>query len=239
MLNCRTYLLLLLLPLVQSCMQQRVNFVFNEHVNSEEFFNVVPAEIKRFYPDSDIAAIDSIKIYVANFKETYIEDNYLLEWSELHDSSTIPRARYLNMVGNATRLYLCTISTSPKDIQAAVFFSAKYDAEGQCLGFGPSYLGKINPAQGTIAFTTELAVRESGESFQLEVTRKQNRKAGVIFTSHDFRDILLHARKPVRVDKIVLLDPNKIGGFKPVVFSIDNVLKDKNALLFRYLKTIH
>ena len=191
-----------------------------------------------FYPDTDIAAIDSIKIYTATFKETYVEDNYLLEWSELHDSSTIPRARYLNMIGNSTRLYLCVVSTRPDDVQAAVFFSAKYDSDGQCLGFGPSYLGKINPAQGTIAFTTELAVTEEDDVFKLFALKKQTRKAGVIFTSDHFKSSLTNTRMPVRVDKIVLLDPNKIGGFKPVVFSIEDVLKDKNALLFRYLKTI-
>ena len=41
------------------------------------------------------------------------------------------------------------------------------------------------------------------------------------------------------IEKIVKLDANKVGGYKPLVFNINKILKDQNALQFHYVDTIH
>jgi hypothetical protein len=41
------------------------------------------------------------------------------------------------------------------------------------------------------------------------------------------------------IEKIVRLDANKIGGNKPLVFDINSIFKDSNALQFHYFKTIN
>jgi hypothetical protein len=41
------------------------------------------------------------------------------------------------------------------------------------------------------------------------------------------------------IEKIVNLDGNKVGGYKPLVFNINKILKDPNALQFHYVNTIH
>lgn len=222
--------------LLSACMQQRVSFVFNEDID-KAFFAPVVSELQKLKPETRIDGLGSISVYQAAYKETYIEDNHLLEWSELHDNSTIPRASYYKMRGSATRLYLFKLNTQPQDVKGVVFLSAKFDSENECLGFGPAYIGLLNPEQEVATFTSDFILKETAEALKMVVLKRQVRREGVMFYSKDFGRKETNT-SPISVEKVIQLDPNKLGGFKPVVFDVKEILRDKNAMLFHFIKTI-
>ena len=41
------------------------------------------------------------------------------------------------------------------------------------------------------------------------------------------------------ITKIVKLDPNKVGGYKPLVFDVAKIFNDANALSFHFVNTIN
>jgi len=221
--------------LLCSCAEQRFAFDQNKNVDTI-LFKDIPAIAQKIYPDHTITAIDSVCLYRATFKETYVENNDLLEWSELNDSSAIPRVKYYSVKGYYQHLYLAIMHTIPDNINAAVFFSAKYNSDGECVGFGPAYAGIVNPAKGIISFPKQLSIAKAANDFVLTLNKKQDNERELLFISADFKTLV---QKPaISLEKIILLGPNKIGGYKPVVFSIPEVLHDKNALKFRYIKTL-
>lgn len=232
-------LLWLLVPLFCSCMERRVAFSLSRDIDTTHFFNDLVKEARLLYPHSRIESIDSIKLYTAVYRESYIESNQLLEWTELHDSSRIPRVDYYKVFGHSTRLFMGSLHTYPDDIKGIVFFSARFNYENQCLGFGPAYFGILDTAMGTAAFTTVLDMKRKDGIFKLKTAAVQNRKSGILFVADEFHHGgMINHRKPVKVEKIVLLDPNKIGGNKPVVFNVKQVLQDDKAMQFRYFKTL-
>ncbi|WP_207497149.1 hypothetical protein [Aridibaculum aurantiacum] len=219
-------------------MQKTVPFSFNKDVGKDHFFNQLLPAAQKLYPDQDIQKLESVRMYAAVLKEAYIEKDYVLEWNEMNDSSRKEKVTYHKVDGYATRLYLGLVTTSPSNINAAVFFTAKFNPDRECLGFGPAYFGVVNPSLQSIRFTTDLAVKQPAGNFQLVVQGKQTRPGGVLFVSPDFLKPAFGNITSIKVEKIVFLDPNKIGGYKPVVFPVKEVMQDEHALLFRYLTTI-
>ncbi len=68
--------------------------------------------------------------------------------------------------------------------------------------------------------------------------KKNKERQGLLFMPGTFPDTDSILPKVLNIEKIVNLDPNKIGGRKPLVFDINQVFNDKSALQFHYVKTL-
>ena len=62
---------------------------------------------------------------------------------------------------------------------------------------------------------------------------------GLLFMPADFPSRPQTVEDKFNIEKIVRLDPNKVGGYKPLVFDISKIFNDPNALQFHYLTTLH
>ena len=134
MLSCKKILFVAVAAVaLTGCMEQRILFDFNKDVN-QNFFKEIPGlgnapYIK--YPVTKKA--DKAEIYVSTFREKFIENDDLLEYSELNDKSKIHSVDYWTVNGYSQNLYLIkyefTYSTKNKKdklidapVIGAVFF---------------------------------------------------------------------------------------------------------------------
>ncbi|MEO8413396.1 MAG: hypothetical protein ABI472_07035 [Ginsengibacter sp.] len=231
------------------CMEQRIIFDFNHNVN-RNFFKEIPGigdALFIKYPVTKKAT--TAEIYVSSFREKYIENDNLLEFTELNDSSKIDTVAYWGKQGYAQDLYLLryefTYSAKTKKgklidvpVEAAVFFSIKYNSRGT-IGVMPCYFGIVNDEDNLIAFDTELTLKKDNGNFYLKLHPKKKNEYGLLFMPAVFPTHPKTAEDIFAIEKIVELDPNKVGGYKPLVFNINKIFHDPNALKFHYVDTLH
>lgn len=230
------------------CLEQKIPFDFNKNVNTT-FFKEVPGlgdapYIK--YAVTKKAA--TAEIYVSSFREKFIENDDLLEYSELNDVSTIPSVDYWTVNGYSQNLYILkydfTYSTKNKKgelievpVTGAVFFSLKRNGKNKVTGITPSYFGIVDEDANLITFDTELTLAKTNGHFYLKPQKKKKDTKGLLFMPANFPSNPT-IDNTFNIEKIVNLDGNKVGGYKPLVFNIGKILKDPNALQFHYVNTI-
>lgn len=250
MLNCKKTLWISLVAitfLYNSCMEQKVLFSFNENVKPSFFKNIPGIGSVDFLTDTVIDKATSIDIYKSSFTEKYVEKDHLLEPTELNDSTNIPYAEYWDVTGYSQDMYLMKyqFKVRPKKrpgaklrtVDAMLFFSVKFNREEQCIGFGPSYFGVIDYSFGYIAFPTELNTKINKNEFYLKPVKRIQITGGYLFFASGLSSGNVH--KNLNVQKIVKLDINKIGNYKPLVFNIAEIFHDSNALQFHYDTTLN
>jgi len=178
-----------------------------------------------------------LNIYEAGFSQKFIESNGLIEYTELNDSSKLNSIDYINAQGVFSQsMYIVKYKfkwNKGTVINGAVFFAVKYH-NNACIGFGPAYFGITDTSYNTINFTTELIVKQQGNKFWLKPISKISLRGGYVFMPAKDADSRI-----INVTKIVKLDSNKIGGKKPLIFNIEDILHDPDALLFHYKRTIN
>jgi hypothetical protein len=227
-------------------MEQKIMFRFSSDVN-KEFFKAMPGINGNKYLDSTIAkGATEIQVYRSSFKEKYIEKDNLLELTELNDSSKIDDAHYLAARGYSQDLYLLKYQFAYRinengilqdmPVDASIYFSVKHNGVGQTVGITPCYFGIINNKRNLIAFHTDLSVVKENDQFYLKPGKN---KRDLVFMPADFPEHPVALKSTFNIEKIVRIDANKIGGNKPLVFNINSLLKDSNALQFHYFKTIN
>jgi hypothetical protein len=234
---------------LSSCMEQKILFNFKTDV-TRIFFKEVPglgAATFNGHPITQMAKIADV--YVSSFSEKYIEKDHLLEFTELNDSTKIPFVSYMEVDGYSQDLYLLkyefSYSTTNKNgksfeftAPAALFFSVKHNGRGNTIGIIPCYFGIINKEDNLIAFNTELSLKKDKGHLYLAAIKKSKKMNGLLFMPADFPANPKSAEDKLNIDKIVRLDPNKVGDYKPLVFDIRNIFHDPNALQFHYSDTI-
>lgn len=236
---------------MSSCMEQKILFTFKNDAN-RNFFKEVPGLGSETYAGQTITEMaKNTDVYVSSFSEKYVEKDHLLEFTELNDSTKTPFAPYLGVNGYSQDLYLLKYEFSytltnkktgkPLAVptQAAVFFSVKRNGKGNIIGITPCYFGIIDEEDNLIAFDTELSLKKDKDHFYLKQIKKSKKMDGLIFIPADFPSKPKTAEDKFNIEKIVRLDVNKVGGYKPLVFDITNIFHDANALQFHYDNTIN
>jgi hypothetical protein len=250
MLSCKKILFLAITAIsFAGCLEQRILFDFKKDVN-QTFFKEVPGIGDALYINYPVTkkAIKA-EVYVSSFRERFIENDDLLEYSELNDQSKIPAVDYWDVNGYSQNLYLLkfefTYSVKDRegntvDISAvgAVFFSVKRNGQNKVTGITPCYFGTVDEDENLINFDTELTLENKDDNFYLKLHKKKKNVKGLLFMPADFPANPTSQSDKFNIKKIVQLDPNKVGGHKPLVFNINKVLKDPNALQFHYVNTI-
>ena len=238
MLSCKKIFTISLLILFCGCAEQKVLFDAPTNINAEFFKEMPGIGVMDMAGKPVIEKAPWLNIYEAGFSQKFIESNDLIEYTELNDSSKLNSIDYLDAKGVFSQnMYIVKYKfkwDKSTVINGAVFFTVKYH-NNACVGFGPAYFGIIDPSYNTIDFTTELMVKQQGNKFWLKPISKIKLRGGYVFMpASDTID-----SRNINITKIVKLDSNKVGGKKPLVFNIENILHDPNALLFHYKRTIN
>jgi hypothetical protein len=233
-----------------SCMEQKILFSFNKDVNLN-FLKEIPGIGGSTYLNQPVTEkATTIEVYVSSFSEKFIEKDNLLELTELNDSTTIPFITYKAVNGYSQDLYLLkyefTYSIKNKqgksfDIPAegVIFFSIKHNGRGNTIGITPCYFGIINDEDNLIGFDTELTLKKDKKQYYLKVPKKNKSENGLMFIPAAFPENPSGPEEKFNIEKIVRSLPNKVGGYKPLVFDITKIFHDPNALQFHYNGTIH
>lgn len=232
------------------CMEQRILFDFNKDVN-QNFFKEIPGLGNASYIKYPVTKkADKAEIYVSTFREKFIENDDLLEYSELNDKSKTHSVDYWTVNGYSQNLYLIkyefTYSTKNKKdklidapVIGAVFFSVKRNGQNKITGITPCYFGIVDEDENLINFDTELTLEKENGNFYLKFHKKKKNINGLLLMPANFPSNPTTEDDTFNIEKIVKLDANKVGGYKPLVFNINKILKDQNALQFHYVDTIH
>lgn len=235
--------------LFTGCMEQKIIFDFNKDVN-QNFFKEIPGIgdttfIK--FPVTKKAV--TAEVYVSSFRERFVESDNLLEYTELNDDSKIHAADYWSVMGYSQNLYLVkykfSYSVKTKNgkvietpAEGVVFFSVKHNRNGYTTGVTPCYFGIIDEEENLIGFNTPLTLEKSNGEFYLKPHPNKKSRNGLLFMPANFPENPATTDAGFQIEKIVNLDPNKIGGYKPLVFDINKIFNDSNALSFHYIKNI-
>ena len=252
MLSCKKIpvLIFVIVVALSSCMEQKILFNFNNDVN-RNFFKEIPGFGMPLYREPVTKKATNVEVYISSFSEKFIEKDHLLEFTELNDSTKIPFATYLGVNGYSQDLYLLkyeftytgtnksTGKTFEVPAKAAIFFSVKHNGSGNTIGITPCYFGIINEEDDLIAFDTELSLKKDKDHYYLKPLKKSKKMNGLLFMPADFPSNPKTPEDKFNIEKIVRLDPNKVGGYKPLVFDISKIFHDPNALQFHYYTTLH
>lgn len=251
MLSCKKILFFIIAAICfAGCVEQRILFDFKKDVN-QNFFKEIPGLSDVPYINYPVTKkADKIEIYVSSFREKFIENDDLLEYSELNDKSKIPAVDYWTVNGYSQNLYLLkyefTYSAKNKKdklidipVVGAIFFSLKRNGQNKITGITPCYFGIVDEDENLMNFNTELTVEKTGNTFYLKFPKRKRNVNGLLFMPANFPSNPTTQDDTFNIEKIVNLDANKVGGYKPLVFNINKILKDPNALQFHYVNTIH
>lgn len=242
-------ILLLTVVAFAGCMEHRIIFDFTKDVN-QNFFKQVPGIGDTTFTKFPVSKkATTAEVYVSSFRERYIENDNLLEYTELNDATTIPAADYWSVKRYSQDLYLIkyqftytTTTKKGKQIEApaegVVFFSIKHN-KGYTTGITPCYFGIIDRDENLIGFNTQLTLEKNNGKFFLEQHANKKNRNGLLFMPADFSLNPKINEDTLTIKKIVKLDPNKVGGYKPLVFDIPQIFNDVNALSFRYVGNIN
>lgn len=236
---------------LSSCMEQKILFNFENDVN-KKFFREIPGIGSSSYFGQPVEQhAKNIEVYLSTFSEKHIEKDDLLEYTELNDSTKIPFVHYWEVDGYSQDLYLLKYTftytvTNKKtgksfgnETDAVIFFAVKHNGRGNTLGITPCYFGVINEEDSLIAFDTPLLLKKDKDQYYLKLQKRNKKLNGLLFMPADFPSQPEGPEQKFNIKKIVRLDPNKVGGYKPLVFDISKIFHDPNALEFHYVDTIH
>ena len=236
---------------LSSCMEQKIIFNFDNDANGN-FFKEIPGLGASSYVGQTVTQkANKVEVYVSSFSEKFIEKDHLLEFTELNDSTKIPFVTYNNVTGYSQDLYLLkyeftyvqpnkkTGKSFDVPTKAAIFFSVKHNGMGSTIGITPCYFGIIDEEDDLIAFDTELSLKKDKNHYYLKLLKKNKENNGLMFLPADFPSNPATPEEKFNIEKIVRLDANKVGGYKPLVFDISKIFHDENALQFHYYKTLH
>ena len=252
MLSCKKIsVIIFAIAALSSCMEQKLIFNFNNDVN-QNFFKEIPGlGPVTYYLQPVTQKANNVEVYISSFSEKFIEKEHLLEFTELNDSTEIPFAIYMGINGYSQDLYLLkyeftysginkrTGKTFEVPTKAAIFFSVKHNGSGNIIGITPCYFGIINEEDNLIAFDTQLSLKKDKTQYYLKLIKRNKKMDGLMFMPADFPSNPKTPEEKLNIEKIVRLDPNKVGGYKPLVFEISKIFHDQNALQFHYYSTLH
>ena len=170
--------------------------------------------------------IDSVITYETTFEEKPYEGYYVIDYSEVNSKNDNNILHYKTLKGYYQKLYLLKLVTYPRD-SITMYFSIKYNAFDQCIGFGPSYIGIMDEKKNLVFFTMELYPRNRKNNYSL----KKVRVPLALFMSASE----LFPGKYINIDKMIVEKSFEIGN--NVVIDIPRIFHDSNALKFEYVDT--
>lgn len=199
------------------------------------------SNITKIWGNPSLTRIDSIVIYKARLQEEPVDRDGIPELKLINTESKQTRSN-IAMLRNYQELYLCQVFTNKKSERLCVFFSSGFDVHDSCTSLGPAYLGVIRMEQINFKKELKLAVSKSGYNI---ISGKPD---SILFIArHDIPATHVESCDDegasdslcnIRIKEIINLNTNKIGGTKPVIYPIEKIFSDPDALLFKYFTTL-
>jgi hypothetical protein len=168
--------------------------------------------------------IDSAIIYQTTFAEKPYEGYYVIDYSEVNAQNDKNILHYKAFKGNYQKLFLLKLITVPRD-SITIYFSLKYNAFDECMGFGPAYMGWIDENKKIIYFNAELYTRHKKNVFGL---KKRNLPLALYMTANE-----MDPGRVINIEKMIVEKSFEIGN--NVVIDIPRIFRDSFALRFQYL----
>ncbi|CAL1518917.1 hypothetical protein [Chitinophaga sp. MM2321] len=198
-------------------------FTYKGQINLA-FFAQLPAG-----PGNNLAKIDSVKVYRAVLKEKLVERDEVPEYKLLNSKSAFDTVNY-KVSKSYHYLYLFQVYSARYTLDTPwVYLGTSYRPDNTCTNVGPAYYGYL--------FMYQYNMKR-----ELKVSRKNPQYQLVDKDTIDLNIVLDRVFKPedgfIRVKQMILADKNKIGGTKPVIFTIPKIFNDPDALFFSYYNTI-
>lgn len=226
---------IVLLALAASCNFGKHTFSFSEQDMSPGFFEGIPAVAYNMIPSFNLD-VSKVHVYKARFKVQREMNENVLDYTVVPVSGSMGRDSFGFLLTKFEDLYLLQLETTPSK-KAYIYFSAKYLPAGfgpnvtttRCLGFGPGYFGYYDSDINRIHFTRRLKVDRDKERFTLKTAGKRN----FSFIADSINNL-----KNIRVSKILIEDPNKIGGMKNTRYTFKEIY-DFDHINFQYITTIN
>ena len=211
--------LAILLIFLGACSPRNIAFG-DKDFTTGTFYQALPAILTKN------VKIDSVIIYETTFEEKPYEGYYRIDYSEVNAENDKNILHYKPYKGYSQKLYILKLVTEPKD-SIAIYFSLKYNPFGQCVGFGPSYVGFADETRSLLYFYKELYTRTKKNTFTL---RKSKRALGLYMNANEMLPYNL-----INIDKMIVEKSFEVGN--NVVIDVPLIFRDSAALKFRYLGT--
>jgi len=229
MLNSKKYWLFIMgLAFLSACKPASMSFKSDEHINVNLF-----DELSVFEPG---IKIDSIRVFVALLEEQVVERDAVPEYKLINSESRKQIVDY-EIEGNYHQLYFFQLFSNP-DKRLAVFLATGWNYKDTCTSLGPAYLGYIREERFRIA--RRLKIRQEKDQYQLQKLHcfpKKNCDQVTLFFYAD-KPIRSRDESHIRFHQIIMDSPNKIAGTKPVIYNINRIFNDPDAMIFTYQNTL-
>ncbi len=212
----RHILLWLMVITVYGCTPKIIPFSSKNFADST-FYQAIPQITQKN------VRIDSVNIYETTFEEKPYEGYYVIDYSEVNAQNDKNILHYKPFKGFYQTLYILKLVTVPKD-SITIYFSLKYNAFDQCVGFGPSYLGYTDVAKKSLFFYNELYTRRKN-FFNL---RKSKLPLRLYMNADELTPF-----DNINIEKMIVEKSFEVGN--NVVIDIHRLFRDSSALRFRYL----
>ena len=242
--NCKTIVLIAFVACLCNCKPTSQSFSYKDNVDRDFF-----ARTLSLAGLGNIKA-DSIKVFRAELLERLVERDAVPEYRLINAASDQEFVR-LSDIKNKHYLYLFQLFPERGTDTVFVYMATSFSAAGICTGLGPVYLGMQR--RDRIQFKNILKIaklknKEQPEELKDKAANTEKIKRYHIDEKKDttrlifFNDQRFPAptdrATPLRITQIIRDEPNKIGGVKAIIFTIDKVLEDPKALVFTYYSTI-
>ncbi|HYF32164.1 MAG TPA: hypothetical protein VD993_13670 [Chitinophagaceae bacterium] len=246
--NCRTIIFLLLSAVAVCSCRPRAQFFSYSRSVSLDFFDPVRPELN-VTPQQN----DSIDVYAALLQEKLVERDDVPEYKLINKKSNQQLSKLPDTRGFHFLYHFELFPKGGRGDTVIVYLATTYTADSICTNVGPVYAGKLRNS-GTasfIQFDYAFKVRKvkrkhldqedkniSDSALQYLYYLKPDRPIHLTFVNEP---PFLHGKGDsayVQVKQIIQRDPNKIGGEKPVLYSVDKVFGDDKTLVFAYHASI-
>lgn len=228
MLNYKTLLAITsALLLLYGC--QAPNYIFRrDDIITKNFIDSISIFLGGIIKDP----ITRVSIFESVIQEKLVASDAVAEYKLMDSLSGRPSVDLaINRYSNRLYFYQLESLNAPG---YGVFLAATFEANGNCIGIGPCYIGFIGKGDnGTRKFTTgveySLAKESSAKS---PVLRKKLNSQKLIFI---YTPVLNEANEIVqmRIVQVIQRTKNKVSGInKPLVYDIKTIFNDSMALTF-------
>jgi hypothetical protein len=229
---------------LHSCKPTSQSFSYKDNVDKDFFAKTLSLA------GVENTRADSIKVFRAELLERLVERDAVPEYRLINAASDQEFVRLAD-IKNKHYLYLFQIFPEKGTDTVFVYMATSFSAAGVCTALGPAYLGMQR--RDRIQFKNVLKIsklknKEQPQELRDKAINIEKIKRYHIDEKKDttrlifFNDQRFPAPKdrvtPVRITQIIRDEPNKIGGVKAIIFTVDKVLEDPKALVFTYYSTI-
>ncbi len=229
-----------LLTVLVGCKSTQVSF------SAED---ITPAYIKKLLviANENDTSFSSGNIFVADLEEDLVNRDGIAEETIINSKSAKPRSG-VTIDGNSYQLFIITVDNEKN---RSIFLPAIFNSEEECIGLGPALVGDWGAGQ--LKFTKRLRCEPNRKTHEAiwKYPVKENEygkskrstdpddktitKLEIKFETNSAKKIPTLA--DFRIINIYTISPNRFGGNKPLVFNIENIFEDDQALYFKHLKT--